>query len=1394
MKKINPAITDFRLRSFSRRLSLLLGLLLLLLGQSFYAQTCRALDFTPPTFSGSPAYTSGLAVFPDNSMLIGGTFNSPGSMLVRLNSDGSLDSAFNANLPTLNNNNDGVRAINIQPGANGKILIGGDFTAPTAPTSTLFRLNSDGTMDNTFNSNLPTFTYPLAPYIQDIYMDTDNSYYIGGGFGTPYFGIIHINADGTIDNNFTPPGPPNTLVGECLSISPIPGDATKLIIGGALGIKRIIKATGLADNTFTPPASLQGTLVFEVKVLSDGKILVGGFGGLLKRLNADGTEDNTFTPPSLTGQVRSFTVLNDGKIIVTGSFTSPRTGVIRLNSNGSIDNTFEAPAIGGGSGFTVVMNAAVLSDGLLLVSGNFTTPSSMVAIMCLDFRMTNVKEGYCPGSTSSISYKTNNAVTAGNVFSVQLSDANGSFASPTVIGTRTTVSLNTTINITIPSNITFGSGYRMRIVGSNPAYTSPDNGFNIAIGDCPANTGILPALWLRADVGVTQTGGSVSAWADQSGSDNHHRQDTIARRPGFSSVDANFNPSLTFDGNQWVSDTNGILSTGINYTGAQVFLAHNSTTAPNFARGLYGQYVTFDNGDNGRFMAHGEFSDGTQYFGIIGGNNSWVTLAAGADRMNAYVLNTYQLNGSIHKLWFNGGDSLQANFNYNYFTKRTTTHPWAVGAAPEGGAGTNPYGFRQKGAIPEIIVFREALSQSNQFKIETYLGIKYGSQLLHNYFSSAYNGANAASTTVYNIANYGNNVAGIARDDSYRLYQKQSRSQNSVQYARMVTMGVGSIETSNALNTNTLPNNLYLVWGDDAASVTEVPGPVANTNRLNRVWKLQASGQPAAEAAKPRVQVNFDLTGLSLSGSNLSQYKLIIDRDGDGNFSTGTISEYTLDAASTLTNLIFKNVVWDTDNSGTDHFTLQILQCTFASNAGTIAGVQTICPNTVPAALTSSVAASGQVGVLQYRWQQSTTSATAGFTDIANSNTATYAPGALSQTTWFRRLAGVDCFTDWTNAPASNVVQVTAIDVTPPVVSCSNTSVTFNGQASMPLDVNTFATASDNCAMASLTPSALSITCAQLGQIVPITVTATDVNGNSATCISQVTVQGLPCGWRQLPNGVNCANGNNVTYNPATQVFTVNSTNCHTPMAAHTSDGFAFAQRTLCGNGSLQAQVTSVNGLGWGGIVMRESNAAGAKKVHLLTNREFYHRREVRSITNGQSHPQTWRGFDRYWLRLVRIGIDIVGYISPNGVNWTQVLVAKVPLNSCIEMGLITHHSNPWGNMTTTFANVSHTGNSIFYLQDGAQEETFVDAEQVSALTYPNPTNGQVVVDMESYLGERVTLQLTDLYGRQLQSISAEEVETPLLDFDLSNYPAGIYLLRISAEGKAVRTERIIRQ
>jgi hypothetical protein len=74
--------------------------------------------------------------------------------------------------------------------------------------------------------------------------------------------------------------------------------------------------------------------------------------------------------------------------------------------------------------------------------------------------------------------------------------------------------------------------------------------------------------------------------------------------------------------------------------------------------------------------------------------------------------------------------------------------------------------------------------------------------------------------------------------------------------------------------------------------------------------------------------------------------------------------------------------------------------------------------------LTSTAAASGQSGTLEYKWQRSTKSATTGFTDIANSNSATFTT-TISATTWFKRLARVSCTSDWRKAAESNVVQVT---------------------------------------------------------------------------------------------------------------------------------------------------------------------------------------------------------------------------------------------------------------------------------------------------------------------------------------------------------------------------------
>jgi len=99
--------------------------------------------------------------------------------------------------------------------------------------------------------------------------------------------------------------------------------------------------------------------------------------------------------------------------------------------------------------------------------------------------------------------------------------------------------------------------------------------------------------------------------------------------------------------------------------------------------------------------------------------------------------------------------------------------------------------------------------------------------------------------------------------------------------------------------------------------------------------------------------------------------------------------------------------------------------CTNPTAGGTIATVQTICYNETPDAFTSSSLPTGYNGTLEYKWQLSTTNSTSGFSDIASSNSATYTSGALTQTTWFKRLARVDCSAEWTGAVSSNVIEMT---------------------------------------------------------------------------------------------------------------------------------------------------------------------------------------------------------------------------------------------------------------------------------------------------------------------------------------------------------------------------------
>jgi N-acetylneuraminic acid mutarotase len=114
---------------------------------------------------------------------------------------------------------------------------------------------------------------------------------------------------------------------------------------------------------------------------------------------------------------------------------------------------------------------------------------------------------FCAGSTISVNYQTVAlTLNSGNVFTLQLSNAAGSFSSPVSLGTLTSTATSGTLNGTIPSGQAAGTGYRIRIVSSNFADIGDDNGIDLTISrNTLSISSFLPVIGLAGD-SITITG------------------------------------------------------------------------------------------------------------------------------------------------------------------------------------------------------------------------------------------------------------------------------------------------------------------------------------------------------------------------------------------------------------------------------------------------------------------------------------------------------------------------------------------------------------------------------------------------------------------------------------------------------------------------------------------------------------------------------------------------------------------------------------------------------------------------------------------------------------------------------------------------------------------------
>ena len=321
------------------------------------------------SFAGSvgtfgAAYT--VRVQPDNKIIVGGQFTSAGGVsrgsIARFNADGSLDTTFTPpSIPI----SSAIYELELQP--DGKIIV-------PVWNSVTYRLNANGTTDLTIS----TANARDAKYLPD------GKFLIANGDR-----VRRYNSNGTVDGTFT--SPLTNSSDEIYKLAVLPDGkiivvGTFTTIGGqARGRIARLNADGTLDTTFNPPGGANANIHTAV-VQSDGKILIGGaFTGVnfdlnkqyLVRLNADASLDTSFAPV-LNAPVLGLKLQANGKILIAGAMSSVngafRPRIARINTDGSLDTSFNA---GTGANSTVwsidLQNDKIVYAGQFSATNGFST-------------------------------------------------------------------------------------------------------------------------------------------------------------------------------------------------------------------------------------------------------------------------------------------------------------------------------------------------------------------------------------------------------------------------------------------------------------------------------------------------------------------------------------------------------------------------------------------------------------------------------------------------------------------------------------------------------------------------------------------------------------------------------------------------------------------------------------------------------------------------------------------------------------------------------------------------------------------------------------------------------------------------------------------------------------
>ena len=325
-----------------------------------------------PTFGNSGKVTTSIGtnshcydvhVQTDGKIVCVGDAHNPNNTLgrsfaaVRYNNDGSLDKSFgDGGIASVDFSVNGIghestaQSIAIQ--GDGRLIVAGEVQIASRYYFALARLNTDGSLDTSFESDGKVVTQiGFDSFVRSTAIQSDGKI-VAVGFSNNGanidFAVARYNIDGSLDTSFDDDGKLSTAV--------------------------------TAGHDYG----------FDVDVQTDGKIVVCGDGSsdtTIVRYLADGTLDSSFSGDGKAvigigagdSRAKALTLQKDGKIVVAGRAKISAGGfynfyVARVSTNGSLDSGFGnngkvVTPLGDVDGGGIAESLAIQSNGKIIISG-----------------------------------------------------------------------------------------------------------------------------------------------------------------------------------------------------------------------------------------------------------------------------------------------------------------------------------------------------------------------------------------------------------------------------------------------------------------------------------------------------------------------------------------------------------------------------------------------------------------------------------------------------------------------------------------------------------------------------------------------------------------------------------------------------------------------------------------------------------------------------------------------------------------------------------------------------------------------------------------------------------------------------------------------------------------